>query len=302
MNLSELARGAFQLQLERIQLNLEGCVEGLDPLHLHDLRVANRRTRAALIDFQNLLPDDVFQHYQDGFRWLHQVTGPVRDLDVGLAHFPVYEKKISKNWRSQLIPARELLEQKRAAAQEGLAEALNSPKAADMLTSWSAQLEDGVLDASEYALEPAREYGCRRIIKRYRKTRKFSLELNKKAPARKFHDLRIRIKKLRYLMEFFQPVLDQEETAKIRIELKKVQDALGAYQDAQVQVASLVQLAGELQEAGRGPSPILALGQLIGGYEKEIRRSRKNSLVAVHWLNSDSTAREFQSCFRYPVE
>lgn len=302
MNLSALARTAFQTQLERMQLNLEGCIAGVDPIHLHDLRVANRRTRAALIEFQNLLPDDVFSKYQESYQWIHQITGPVRDLDVGLSFFPVYEKKIPKSWRPQLVPARELLEKKRFSAQGDMASLLGSSKVMDILTSWSDQLEGGVLDGSEYALETAHEYGCRKIIKRYRKTRKFGMELGKKSPAKEFHELRIRVKNLRYLMEFFQPVLDEEETAKLRLELKSIQDALGAYQDAEVQVSNLIRLAGDLQESGSGVDPILALGQLIGIYEKDIRSSRKNSLRAVRWLMSDSTVREFQSCFKYPIE
>lgn len=302
MNLSELARGVFQTQLERMQLNLGGCVKGQDPIHLHDLRVANRRTRAALIVFQNLIPGDTFRTYQDDFRWIHQVTGPVRDLDVGLSHFPFYEKKITKNWRTHLIPARTLLENKRQAAQSELANILTSNRVSDIFSSWSVLLEDGVLDRSEFALEAAREYGCRQIIKRYRKTRKRGLEIGKKTPANQFHDFRIRVKKLRYLMEFFHPVFDKEETDRLRVELKNVQDALGAYQDTEVQVTSLIHLSGALQDMGSTVEPILALGQLIGIYEKEIRRFRKKSLKVIRWLTSDPTAREFQSCFKYPVE
>ena len=302
MNLSELARSVFLIQLERLRQNLDGCIEGSDPIHLHDLRVANRRTRAALLEFRTLLPDEVYQEYQDNFRWLHQITGPVRDLDVGLSHFPLYEKKISKNWRSHLIPARELLETKREAAQGVLAPILDASKVRDIFSSWSTLLAGGVLEGSEYALEPAREYGCRRIIKRYRKTREHGLKLGKNTPAKKFHDYRISVKKLRYLIEFFQSALDQEEAARLRIELKKVQDAFGAYQDAEVQVANLIQLAEALQVSASSLDPILALGQLIGIYEKEIRRSRKKSLSAVRWLTSDPAAREFQSCFRYPVD
>lgn len=302
MNLSELARGVFQTQLERMQLNLDGCIEGLDPIHLHDLRVANRRTRAALIVFQNLIPDETFLAYQDDFRWIHQITGPVRDLDVGLSHFPFYEKRITKNWRTHLIPARSLLENKRQAAQSELAVILKSSRLSEIFSSWSALLDDGVLDGSEYALEVAREYGCRGIIKRYRKTRKRGLEIGKKTPAKQFHDFRIRVKKLRYLMEFFQPVFDKDETDRLRVELKNVQDALGAYQDAEIQVTSLIHLSEALQDSGSTVEPILALGQLIGIYEKEIRRCRKKSLQAIRWLTSDPAAREFQSCFKYPVE
>lgn len=302
MELSELARGAFQIQLERMQLNLEGCIEGQDPIHLHDLRVANRRTREALIDFQDLLPDPVFTTYQEDFRWIHQVTGPVRDLDVGLSHFPIYEKDISKRWRDKLIPTRELLVDKRQVAQQELAAILRSGRVESILDSWSTLLGEGVLEGSQESLEPAREFGCRRIIKRYNQLRKFGMEIGKNSPADQFHQLRIRVKKLRYLMENFRPVFDPEELTKVRNEIRAVQDDLGAYQDAEVQVTKLVQLAGELQSSGSSVEPILALGQLIGIYEKEIRRCRKKSLRAVRWLTGDQAAREFQSCFQYPVE
>jgi len=292
----------FQAQLERMQLNLSGCIEGLDPIHLHDLRVANRRTRAALVDFRKLLPPEALQKYQDDFRWLHKVTGTVRDLDVGLSHFPVYEKKIPGNWRSHLTPSRELLVAKRQAAQAEMSAHLGSEKMRNFLNSWSALLEGGALDESELALEPAREYGCRRIVKRYQKTRKHGLKLGKKSPAKQYHDVRIRVKELRYLIEFFSPALDPGEIARVRGELKKVQDALGRFQDADVQVASLIQLAKDLQSTEINVEPFLALGQLVGIYEKEIRRGRKTSLKAVRWLASDAVAREFQSSFKYPIE
>ena len=302
MNVSDLARSAFQDQLERMRLNLEGCIAGEDPIHLHDLRVANRRTRAALSEFKELLPDDIYQKYKEDFRWIHQITGPVRDLDVGLSHFPYYEKKISKNWRSDLIPARELLENKRQVAQGEFAAVLHSKRVEAILSSWSDLLKEGVLEGSELAFETAREYGCRRIIKRYRNTRQHGLKLGKNSTPKKFHDLRLRVKKTRYLLEFFRPVLDKEETARLRVELKNVQDALGAFQDAGVQVANLIQMAEILQDSETNLKTILALGQLIGIYEKEIRRSRKKSLKAVRWLISEPAAREFQSCFKYPVE
>ena len=76
--------------------NLEGCVVGQDPIHLHDLRVANRRIRAALNEFKDLFPGDVFSKYQDEFHWIHQVTAQVRDLDVNLQHYSGYKSQIPK--------------------------------------------------------------------------------------------------------------------------------------------------------------------------------------------------------------
>ena len=302
MKLSELARRAFQAQMERMQLNLEGCIEGLDPIHLHDLRVANRRTRAALNDFRDLLPDPVYSKYRDEFRWIHKITGPVRDLDIGLANFPVYEKKIAKSWRVNLAPARQLLEGKRMTAQQELAVLLGSEKLGQILESWSDLLDGNVLEGGQAALESAQEYGCRQIIKRYNRVRKQGQKIKKNSPPEKIHTLRINVKKLRYLIGFYFPLFDQEEIARSLTGLKGFQDALGGFQDAEIQICSLTQLAKELTGTGIEVESILALGQLIAIYEKELRRGRKKSLAAIRWLISDSTAREFQSCFKYALK
>ncbi len=83
-------------------------------------------------------------------------------------------------------------------------------------------------------------------------------------------------------MEFFRPVVENEEFSTLRTGLKTVQDA-------EVQAINLRSLAGELH-------------QLLGILEKKQRQSKKACLKQVRWIIEDSTARAFQSCFQYPVE
>lgn len=301
MNLSELARGVFISQLQAMQLHLDGCIKGEDPIHLHDLRVANRRTRAALIEFKKLLPDDISQKFQDEFRWIHHMTGEVRDLDVGLSHYSVIKKEIKKNWRPFLKPLRILLEEKRLIAQEELKNILEGDKVVGILESWSTLLEEGITDRSSLSQESAREYGCQRIVKRYQGLQKEGLQLTKSTPAENYHDFRIEVKKLRYLMEFYSPVMDQEEFQTLRNTLKSVQDALGVFQDVEIQALRLRELAGELADGGVSVDTLLALGQMLGVLEKQLSRSKKSSLKQARWLISDANARAFQTCFQYPV-
>ncbi len=302
MNLSELARGVFQTQLGSIQVHLDGCIDGTDPIHLHDLRVANRRTRAALIDFKRILPSDIFEKYQEDFRWIHRITGPVRDLDVTLSHFPKFKKDIPKPWRKYLKPLRVLLEEKRIAAQLELAEVLGSDRVQDILGSWQRELDQGVITADGLGAEGAREYGCMQIIKRYSRIQGDGGNLTKETPTAQFHEFRIEVKKLRYLMEFFRPVMDQEDFEKLRGGLKSVQDTFGRYQDTGVQAAKLQDLAAELHQAGTSAETMLALGQLLGVLEGRLRKYKKRCLKQTLWLTSDATARAFQSCFMYPVD
>lgn len=302
MNLSEIARGVFQSQLQVMQLQLEGCVEGTDPIHLHDLRVANRRTRAALNEFKKLLPEDMYQKYRDDFRWIHKVTGKVRDLDVFLAHYQINKKEISKSWRSFLIPLENRVEKKRNIAQSELSGILQSNRVVDILESWSDRLERGITDGTQLSLEEAKEYGSLQIVKRYRQLQKDGQKLTKSTPAEVYHDYRILVKKLRYLMEFYRPVMDQEEFESLRSALKSVQDVFGSFQDAEIQAHHLKELAVEMADEGADVDTLLALGQLLGVIEKQLSRGKKKCLKKALWIISDANAWVFQSCFQYPVD
>ena len=299
---SEIARGTFLTQLQAINANLDGCIDGKDPIHLHDLRVANRRTRAALVEFKALFPGETLAKYQDGFRWIQRITGEVRDLDVGLQHIPVYQRQIPKEWRPYLEPLRILFEDKREIAQRVLVKDLQSAHLAEILDSWFEMLDSNLIKGSPLSIESAKEYGCHRIVKRYQQVRKKGRKLTKTTPAKDFHTYRITIKNLRYLMEFFRPVLDDEQFSSLRRGLKTVQDAFGIFQDTEVQALNIRSLAGELHQQGVGADTLLALGQLLGTLEKTHRKSKKTCLKQVRWITKDTTARAFQTCFQYPVD
>ena len=298
---SEIAQGVFQSQLAAMQANLEGCILGQDPIHLHDLRVANRRTRAAIIEFKKLIPTEIHNKYQEDFRWIQNITGEVRDLDVNLQHYPRYKRQVRKEWRPHLNPLKELLERKREDAQRELTKILRSERTESIFTGWSEVLESDALTGSATALEPAREYGCLRIIKRFEQVQKKGRKLTKKTPAETFHSYRILVKKLRYLMEFFKPVVDADGYGSLRKGLKGVQDAFGAFQDAEVQAHQLRTLAGELYQADITADTLLALGQLLVFLEEKGRKSKKACLKGARWITDDTTTRAFQACFQYPV-
>jgi CHAD domain-containing protein len=302
VSLADLAKGVLLIQLQAIQAHQEGCILGEDPIHLHDLRVANRRTRSALRAFRKLFPEEIYARYKRDFRWIQQITGEVRDLDVGLSHYKSYQKQIAKTWRKHIKPIRIHLETKREQAQAILALNLQSDRFHEVLRSWSSVLNSDVLEATSDGLDNAKEFCSRRIIKRYRNIRNSGQGLSKKSPAKDFHSFRIKNKELRYLMEFMEPVIDCEDYMDLRTGLKRVQDALGGFQDTEVQIHNLTGLAEELYREGTGPDTLLAIGQLIGVLEKRIGKARKRSLQTIRWLIADNTARTFQGCYRYPVD
>ena len=54
----------------------------MDTEFLHDLRVAVRRTRSTLKLGRPVLPPEMRSNWEPAFKWLGDLTTPVRDLDV----------------------------------------------------------------------------------------------------------------------------------------------------------------------------------------------------------------------------
>ncbi|MDT5257729.1 MAG: hypothetical protein QOD10_2809, partial [Mycobacterium sp.] len=70
-----------------IEENVPGTIASIDTEFLHDLRVAVRRTRSILKLAGDVLPANLAERFQPKFKWLGDLTTPVRDLDVYLLEF-----------------------------------------------------------------------------------------------------------------------------------------------------------------------------------------------------------------------
>jgi CHAD domain-containing protein len=87
-------------------------------------------------------------------------------------------------------------------------------------------------------------------------------------PGAALHDIRIRGKKLRYLLEFFRSLYPAEAVGQLVGELKRLQDNLGDLNDYQVQSRSLHGFAAEMAEEGSAPLRTqLAMGRLLAQFE-----------------------------------
>ena len=67
-----------------IEENVPGTIAAIDTEFLHDLRVAVRRTRSILKLAGDVLPGGLAERFSPAFKWLGDLTTPVRDLDVYL--------------------------------------------------------------------------------------------------------------------------------------------------------------------------------------------------------------------------
>ena len=252
--------------LDTVEVNIPGAREHLDAEFLHDLRVATRRTRAALAQIPGVLPDPVVADFRARFAWLQQVTGPVRDLDVYLEDFAGLQAALPPAMRADLEPFRAQLRSRLDTAQWTLAETLISQPMADLMRGWRAALTAALPagPAPINAERPVKELADERIWRMVRRVRSEGRAIAPESPPGELHELRKSCKKLRYLMEFFQSLYPADEIGPAIKTLKVLLDDLGNLQDLAVQAAQVTDLAAAMHREGRADTrALLAMGALV---------------------------------------
>ncbi|MFY1621049.1 CHAD domain-containing protein, partial [Micromonospora sp. WMMD736] len=109
-----------------IEDNVACTIEAIDIEFLHDLRVAVRRTRSVLKLVGDVLPDDLAARFAPEFKWLGDLTTPVRDLDVYLLDFGGMAGGLTSAAPSDLEPFRSFLQRHRTAERRRLVRGLRS--------------------------------------------------------------------------------------------------------------------------------------------------------------------------------
>ena len=264
--------------LEVVLANLDGAVSGHDPEHLHQLRIAVRRSRTVQRQLAGVFPPLELRGFRAEFRWLQQATGEARDLDVHVEEFEPLRSLLPEPQRPDLEPLRQVLEHGRLSARGHMARILRSRRTANLLADWEMLLESLVELSTverERSREPIGELSARRIRHAYRRLLKMGDRVTPASPPETLHELRKKGKELRYLLELFAvPLYSADALAPLIDPLKSVQDVLGRHQDRQVQTALLRHLAPEVATLPRGASAVLAMGMLIDRLDADARAAR----------------------------
>lgn len=259
--------------LEVIEDNLDGTIEDVDSEFLHDLRVAVRRSRAVQRELAGVFPPRELASFRSEFRWLQQVTGDSRDLDVYVLEFDEYRELVSEELRGDLEPLLAVLGARRLTARGEMVSALCSERASRLRSGWRRQLEEMVglpEDERPDAARPIGELAGERIRKVYRRMVRMGDAISVDSPAEDYHELRKKGKELRYLLELFAAALYPGEVVKPMIKaLKGLQDVLGRHQDREIQVGVLRSLGDDVAAAPRGPAALMAMGALVQSLERD---------------------------------
>jgi CHAD domain-containing protein len=276
--------------------NVPGLLDDVDTEFLHDFRVAVRRTRATLKLGRPVLPVAMRTRWEPDFRWLGDLTTPVRDLDVYELDLPVMSGWLVTADPSDLDPLARYLRSRRTVRRRTLVRSLRSGRFRRMVTEWEEELArladlSYPLDGAGAETLPAGQLADQSISRAYRRVVRGGSLIRADSPATELHALRKRCKELRYALEVFAPLVDQAAGKRAVSHLKGLQDVLGRFQDAEVQRRALHGFAEEMMDEGASAGTILAMGELIGHLDAEQDLARREFDVAFARLERPSSLR-----------
>jgi putative phosphoesterase len=264
---------------------MHGVRKNNDIEYVHKLRVASRRTRAALDVFQTCFGRKLARKWGRTIRNVTRSSGAARDADVQIAflknHAKTNQDKNAARGLDYLIKIRTT---RRRAMQASVTKALNDLEASDILGDISdscSALKAG--ERKESDIRTLNTYGIAYDHISTRLNEVLALEpfVHDEAAAAKHHELRIAIKRLRYTMEIFSLLYKRGLTDQISL-MKRFQDLLGEMHDCDVWIQEFnVETESMPADARYAVSKVLT-------HLSETRKSRYMNFVSI-WNDAIST-------------
>ena len=268
--------------LQEVRDNLPGTIADVDTEFLHDVRVAVRRTRSLVKLGRAALPAHIRQVWEPQFKWLGDLTTPVRDLDVYQLGLPEMAGWLVAASAADLEPFQAYLAGRRAAERRALVRGLRGARLRRLLDGWAGELS-ALADSARAADGAAWSAGAlarASVARAHRRVVHGGTAISDSSPPQDLHVLRKRCKELRYALEMVVPVLDDAQVGKAIKDLKSLQDVLGRFQDSQVQRTALRGFAQEMVADGAPADALLAMGELMGHLSAEQQRARAEFATA----------------------
>ncbi len=228
---------AAKRELDLFRRQADDVVESTDPEDVHRLRVARRRLQVALDGLSEVQPEGVsgaLKHLNGASRSF----GRVRDLDVQADLLDKEVARLPKRLRKAADRLLKVLNVRRNRARAALARKLS----AGLLGPVTSAIEDALRISNvtpvDDALTPPDEFAARAVLRRLQSARQACGQLEPKVRPESFHVARIRVKKLRYAVELFAPLLPGG-FGRLASQASSLQAVLGKRQDLAVMKATV---------------------------------------------------------------
>ena len=220
--------------------NERGIKRDINSDYLHDYRVGLRKVRSLLSMFRGVFPEEECRTVRKKLGYIMKKTNRLRDLDVHLLEKDRFFEMAPDEFQRGLVIMFDLIREDRREAMAGVRNFLCSSGYIDIQREISGVLKR----PSDAARGPdagvgVYDYAVKRIAEHYNDAMAVALSISPESTYKDIHKLRIECKKLRYIINFFQPLFSLSEVNEILLSLEGVQDVLGRYNDLSVQIEYL---------------------------------------------------------------
>jgi CHAD domain-containing protein len=231
--------------------------------------------RVLLGEFGGLFDAGWVREHRERIRELMRATNALRDAQVLEMDREGYRKRLPGKWHRAFKRLAAHLEREIAKERKRVEALLASE---EFLEEWES-LERLTVGKeregfSEAAGLPVVFAAKKRLKLRYKRVRKAGKSLGSDGPPEAYHRMRIGVKKLRYLIEFFTPILEEAGREEMIRRLKRLQTLLGEHQDRMVQSEALERLAAsESGQSGEERKLLLRLAERLRKEAAEYREA-----------------------------
>lgn len=259
------ARDVLRECFEQIAANAEVVLASDDHEGPHQLRIGLRRLRSAFSVFKPLIGNKEMVRLNGEARWLGQVVGGLRDLDVAIEDIldPAHAERPDEPGFAIL---REAILARTGDTRTAVRETLMGERSQGFLIDLARFIETrGWLVAEDFSqttklAAPIPDLAVLALNKRWKSVRRHAKGIESlDIPAR--HELRKELKKMRYAVEFMGPLWSAKKVATFVKRLKALQQVFGDLNDAAM-VETLL-MAPDAPGAG-DPAAARATGWLLG--------------------------------------
>jgi CHAD domain-containing protein len=268
----EVALANLRRYLSAWYLHEPGARLGDQPDELHDLRVAGRRLDAILSQFRSCLPES-FLRIRPTLKKILRALGDVRDMDVALIELERFGHLLPQSDQESIEPLKQYLVSERDKARTRMLSVLDSVSAQNNVQKLTSLLSAPAASWRRSSRELALNVASEMIRLRYRKVRKLAELLTRDSSVEAYHEVRSRLKKLRFTLEALSAMYGKPAEEMLRA-LRRWQDSLGVQQDAAVANRRLKNLAGAPPK-GFPPETLFLMGRLAEHYAIAATQARK---------------------------
>ena len=227
---------ALKKLLSTIEAQIGGVEKNEDIEYLHKMRVTSRRIRSAMPLFKECFPKKSYKKWINEIKNVTQFLGTARDLDVQILFIKDYIQQLQATDPKKGIEA--LLEahvNQRAGLQSSITNGLEELKKSRVLQQTASYCEQIVKESTRtpFNLFSVREKAFWQISSKLDEFLAMEEWVHKENEILKHHEMRIRAKWLRYTLEAFAPLYEQELSEETKM-MKNFQDTLGEMHDCDV--------------------------------------------------------------------